>query len=220
MENSKKINNSDPKEAVSSPDDFNSNEKIAKFLLNYIAHKNVVFTYVHSYGGYPGGKSENYFNEGDVRGTLNYAIVHTIEFFNKDLSRVRSEKTIIGAFNKIAGNEMIDVYNKQYKVKKRTVVSNGECHPPTFKNSDDERLASEGDSGTETIFKKELAARLSKAISTLEPIEQRVIKMKMDGHSDEDMAGILRTTKREIMTVLIRAKRKISNDKELEALCA
>jgi RNA polymerase sigma factor (sigma-70 family) len=199
---------------------FDSGEKIAKFLLDHISRYKVAFSYVHSFGGYPGGRSETFFNEGDAKGTLNYAIVHTIEFFDKDPKRERSEKTIIGAFKKIAKNEMIDVYNKEYSRKCRTIVSEGKQVPPSFKNSDDEKLSNEEGSSSDLMYKKEIIKKFNNAVASLDQTERRVIRMKMEGCSDEEMATILEITDREVKTTLIRAKMKISKDKELEALCA
>lgn len=200
--------------------DLNTDEGITAFLLNYISKYNVTYSYVHSYGGYPGGRSENYFNEGDVRGTLNYAVVNTLKFFKSDTSKERNVKTVIGAFKKIAKNEMIDVYNKNYDTEKRTIIIGEKQYTPTFTNSDDQKLISNNSSDSEILCQNELMQKLRRAISNLDPIEQQIINLKLYGNKDQDIAEALNKTKREVMTILIRVKRKIRNDRELEVLCA
>lgn len=212
--------------------DFATEDGIAKFLTDYITHKNMVYFYVHKYGGYPGGVTETFFNYGDARGILNYAMFNTIKFFNNDKSRERTERTIIGAFLEIADHEMCDVYTKQYCTEKRTISSDQykidkksgtqeiKNIIPTISNIESEKMFGEESGAVESIHKKEIIHKLRKVIATLDELEQKVIYLKLNGYTDDEMAEKLSTSKRIVRTTLIRAKRKIGSDDELEALCA
>lgn len=200
--------------------DFSSRDDIAKFILSYIERSKTVYSLVSSFRGYPGGVAEHIFNEDEVRGILNLAIVGTLRYFEKDLTKKRIALTIIGVFTLISKNEMIDVYNMNFKRDKRTIDEEGAFVSPRFSSIEDSIIEDTKINVVELLHVKKIKETLRELILEFSELDQNVLNMYLGGYQAQEIAEKLGITARDVTSIMFRLKRRIAKSGELEGLCA
>jgi DNA-directed RNA polymerase specialized sigma24 family protein len=133
----------------------------------------------------------------------------------------------MGAFIKIANREMIDVFKKQYCTENRTIKEEskdgkeGKAIVPAIASFEFDRMAvGEDDDAANNYNSQLIKEKFRQAKASLDVFDQKVLDLKLEGYSIDEMADKLDSCKREIRTSMERIKRKLKADRELEKLCA